>query len=582
MMKHRPPARLLRSIAKLQRKTSLSPSDERQLSDAQRKLLRAYRDAVSRGDSIDKRWRKSAIKALSYLGADADRQNISLKDYDHHRFGPFLGVSDDGYSGDEICQAALASPKAQALWTRASTLGVGLALDAERLAGVGELAVGPDEFFDIWLKCAGRSLLTTNIGSRVNVRHYLPAPVITIREGHIETALAAANTKLEKTFEPFLKTPNQKPRPLVVYVQFKRKSAWAYAKRKFILNSVIRHIRSGKIADPRVHKIGISVQIGWGAKGRAAAIKAIDFAGEAGLEHVLIDGVVRKVADRAISHPGLLNYLPPTLADQVLRHAKNKGIFVRSIKQVDPDTVARSIWPSLNTARGMGVHLGKYGLFPLTLEESEIVVRQVQQWFQDWTTAPVFYVDQGLVTRKGIFVEEKISKGIEIWLRAMSKHRVEVVLIDTVDKAKGSKILRSSDNPKGLLSLDEVAKLTDLGDKLGIRILWAGSITEQESYEFGRLGVFGIYVTTAAAVAAPVRGKYNFDDRLASIKKPTLSGVLNVKTLLEAGFLSERVNGGEHFESVQQVKLPPTSPDAAAELSRILPAAWRKWWRSIS
>src|SRR5262249_6265635 len=103
MMKHRPPARLLRSIARLQRKTSLPTNDERQLCDAQRELRRAHRDAVSRGNSIDKRWRKSAIKALSYLGADADRQGISLKDYDHHRFGPFLGVRDHGYSGDEIC-----------------------------------------------------------------------------------------------------------------------------------------------------------------------------------------------------------------------------------------------------------------------------------------------------------------------------------------------------------------------------------------------------------------------------------------------------------------------------------------------
>src|SRR5262249_29366340 len=45
------------------------------------------------------------ITALSYLGNDVDRQGIFLKDYDHHRLGPFLGVSDDSHSGDEICQA---------------------------------------------------------------------------------------------------------------------------------------------------------------------------------------------------------------------------------------------------------------------------------------------------------------------------------------------------------------------------------------------------------------------------------------------------------------------------------------------
>jgi hypothetical protein len=112
-MKHRPPARLLRSIAKLQRKTGLSPLDKRRLCDTQRKLLRTYRDALSRGKTPNKRWRNAAINALSYLGADADPEGTSLMDYDHCRFGPFLGVSDDGHSGDQICQAAYASPMTQ-------------------------------------------------------------------------------------------------------------------------------------------------------------------------------------------------------------------------------------------------------------------------------------------------------------------------------------------------------------------------------------------------------------------------------------------------------------------------------------
>jgi hypothetical protein len=166
------------------------------------------------------------------------------------------------------------------------------------LGGVGEVAVGPDEFSDIWLKCAGRSLLTTNIGSRVNVRHYLPAPVVTIPEGDIKKALTAAKAELEKTFKPFLKTPDEKPRPLVVFVQFKRKAPRTHAQRKFILRALLRHTRSGKMAAPRVHTIGFSVRIGWGRKGRNAATKAIDLADEVGIRHVLIDGVVRKAADR--------------------------------------------------------------------------------------------------------------------------------------------------------------------------------------------------------------------------------------------------------------------------------------------
>lgn len=571
-MKNRPPARLLRAIAKLQRKARLSLDDERRLGDARRNLLRAYRDARSRGETPNEMWRKAAIDALSKLGSDADRQSISLRDYDHLRFGPFLGVSDDGYSGDQICQAASASPKAQALRKRVTPLRLGLALDAERLGGVGEVVVGLEEFSEVWSKCAGRSLLTTNIGSRVNVRHYLPAPVVTIGDGDAKTVLVVAKAELEKLFKPFLKTPDEKPRSLVVFIQFKRKTLRSYADRKAILRALIRHTRSGGIAAPKVHKIGLGVRIGWGLKGRNAATKAIDLAHTVGIRHVLIDGVMRQAANRAILLPGLLNYLAPTFAAQVLRHADEKEVLLRSLNQVDPDTVARSIWSTLNTARAMGWHLGKYGLFPLTLEESEIVVRQVQEWFPDWTTAPVFYVDQGLVTRKEVLVGRTMPKGIEIWLRAMAKHKVRVVLIDTVDKAQGWKLLRMEDDSKGLLSLQQVADLTALGERLGIKILWAGSITGPQAYEFGRLGVFGIYVTTAAAVAAPVRGRYKFDTGLASIKKPTLSGVLNVKTLLEAGFLSRRLSGRVPF-----VNAPATD---AAQLSRVLPAAWRKWWRA--
>ena len=84
-----------------------------------------------------------------------------------------------------------------------------------------------------------------------------------------------------------------------------------------------------------------------------AAIRAIDLAHAAGIGTVGIDGVVRKEADRVGSFPGLLNYLPPADVARVLSHAdaKRSGFVPR--RQVDPDTVARSIWSTLNTARAM-------------------------------------------------------------------------------------------------------------------------------------------------------------------------------------------------------------------------------------
>src|SRR5262249_40245745 len=146
MRQSQPPARLLRAIARSRRGTTPSPLDEQRVSDAYRKILREYRSIASDGRLPGRRWRSVGRKALRHLGGDADRLSASLKDYDHHRYGPFLGISDDGGAAAEVCRAALASPKAQALGRSASPLTLGVALDAERLGGIGEVPVGPDEF----------------------------------------------------------------------------------------------------------------------------------------------------------------------------------------------------------------------------------------------------------------------------------------------------------------------------------------------------------------------------------------------------------------------------------------------------
>lgn len=49
---------------------------------------------------------------------------------------------------------------------------------------------------------------------------------------------------------------------------------------------------------------------------------------------------------------------------------------------------------------GPGLELGKYGLFPLTLEEQDKVVADVQGWFADWCAAPAYYVDLPLLSEK--------------------------------------------------------------------------------------------------------------------------------------------------------------------------------------
>jgi len=83
-----------------------------------------------------------ARRAFLHLGGDPARSTASLRDYDSNLYGPFLGVSDEGSAGPAIRDAAYASPKATALGpARCAPLTLGVAIDAERLGGVGEVAV---------------------------------------------------------------------------------------------------------------------------------------------------------------------------------------------------------------------------------------------------------------------------------------------------------------------------------------------------------------------------------------------------------------------------------------------------------
>ena len=567
MKKKRSPA----SPSRAKRAKAGSRRDGAAASDAFRKVLRDYRAMVRRGGKPGPGLRTQALAALHYFGGDADRESVSLRDYDHVRYGPFLGVSEDGVTADDVCRAARSSPKGRALGANASALEVGVSVDAERLGGVGEVVVGLDEYGKIWCECAGRSLMTTNVGSRANVRYYLPAPIVTIAEG---AALDRAKAGLADAFAKFLKTPDGKPRPLTVFVEFA--SNLPQPEQQRMLQELVDCVAAGKIAAKKVHRLGLHARIRAERDGRDDALRAIDLAHAAGIGQVAIDGATRPDADRAISLPGLTTYLSPNLVGEVLKAAHQKQVLVRPLNQVDPDTVARSIWSTLNTARAMGLHLGKYGLFPLTLEEMETVVDKVQRWFPDWSAAPVYYVDQGLVTPTEVYYDRDRATGVAKWLEAMATHQVKVVLIDTVDKSKGWKILRTGNDEKGLLTLEEIAGLDALGAKLGIKVLWAGSITGSQAYEFGKLGVFGIYVTTAASKKVAVSGTYVPDPGLAEEKQPSFAGVLEVKTLLEAGYLSKRVKNGASF-----VNAAPDSKDFA-QLEKALPVAWREWLRKKS
>jgi hypothetical protein len=539
----------------LMRKKRRSLPEERKLCDNLRLAIRLYQDAVSAAPDIEnKPLHQLAHKAMLYLGGEGDLRSVSLKDYDSERYGPYLGVSDEGSAADEIRRAALKSPKAIALGSR-DPMVVGVALDAERLGGVGEVAVGPNEYVNVRLKCVNRILTSTNVGTRINLRFYRSHPVVVIKNRGGKGAIKQAQEGIRKAFEPFLKTPDKKPRKCTVLIQFDRRIRLNDAARILSLKKLVRYAERPNVSDKKFHQIGLKKFIRSYVQGKKDAKNAIHIATEAGVRYVVIDGNVRKQADRAISFPGLTNYLGAPQLNQVLDCAAARGVQVDPVNIVDPDTVARHIWSALLVARSMGCELGKYGLFPLTLKQMETVIKQIQTWFSDWTAAPVFFVDKVLVGAKQIYTRRNILHGLIEWLGMVAANKVPVVLIDTIDKATKIALLRTKTGRKGIINFENISALDQQARKKGIKVLWAGGITPPQVFELGRLGVFGIYVTSAAASPQPVPPEYESDPGLAVVKEATLEGVSRIKLLLEAGFLATRLRDRKAAEMIEHTAM---------------------------
>jgi hypothetical protein len=558
-----------------------------------RDAIHAYRSAVRNGNP-SRTLTARARRALLHLGGDPELSSDSLKDYDHKRYGPFLGVSDDGGAAGEIRDAAFGSPKVRALpkSVARTPLVVGLAVDVERLGGIGEVAAGPEEYVNVWLSCVGRVLVTTNVGTRVNVRLYRREPSVILRSGSPD-AIEKAKQEIAAAFKPFVETPDKQPRPLTVFVEIPPDVRMTVPKKKAALIELATFVASGKATGkpraPKGQALGLMASVKSGLTGRDASMAAIELASSAGLGTVILDGMKRKVADKAISLAGLLDYFEPGIVGPLLRKAKKKNVRLRSANLPDTDTIARSIWVGLTTARNMGANLGKYGCFPLTLPEIDYVVEQLQRWLPNWSSAPVFFVDQGLLREGAVDVIRDLPRGIEAWLDTVASHGVRVVLIDTVDKATGRRLLKKSANDAaGYLGPRQIDRIEKYAAGLGIKVLWAGGFGLRDAFAMGKLGVFGIYVTSAAATMVPVRDSYIRDPALASVKKASKEAVLRTKILLEAGFLAGRIPGraGEKIDRQAQkllAALDAANVPEAARWTKALASAcatgWRAHWR---
>ena len=138
-----------------------------------------------------------------------------LEQYDHRRFGPILGVSDEGSAAEAIVQAAYASAKAQAHGD-ADDMCVGMIIDGERMGSAGEVPIGPDEYNLVLPTAEGRTFATTNVGVRVNTRFYQPLPQFRLVDAATDER-AWVDAVLAR-FKPFIHTPDGKPRPMTVRI----------------------------------------------------------------------------------------------------------------------------------------------------------------------------------------------------------------------------------------------------------------------------------------------------------------------------------------------------------------------------
>lgn len=527
--------------------TKITVEDNRKYFDTLRDAFRLFEDIVSRvnksGSDLDGDDKESLFgtigNAIMGLGGVAEPCPYSLKDYDHLVFGPFLGVSDEGGAVHDIRRAAINSPKVRALGT-VSPIQVGVAHDAERLAAVGEVAVGPEEYRDIILGSQGSILTSTNVGTRLNLRYYKMRPILGIPGGSFDDAIKNATKKLGELFLPFLQTPDGRPRPVTVLARFPIRTR--FARRLQILKALNASIAGSRFCDQRCHNLGLLVDVSSGQRGLNFVKASIDLAKEAGITEVAIQGQIRWEAENKISMPGLLNYFRPEHVSELIEYAQKIGVSLTAKNLVDPDTVARNVWSSLQAARNMGLHLGKYGLFPLTFEECDKVMGLVQRWFSHWSAAPVFYLDFPHMSESHVSAEKEIDKGAKRWLDIVARHDILVVLLDTADKDKGRKLIKKSHGDRvGILTLEQLSDIDHYANERGIRCLWAGGITLLQAFELGKLKVFGIYVTTSTAEIRPISEQYASDLMLTAERKPTFQGVYRAKVLLEAGFLVTRL-----------------------------------------
>jgi hypothetical protein len=511
----------------------------------------------------------------------------ALEKYDHARFGPVLGVSDEGSAAGHIVEAAYSSAKARALG-RPGPMAVGVIIDGERMGSAGEVPIGPPEYEKVLAGATDNTFATTNVGVRVNTRLHQPLP-----EFRVADAAADEGKWLDAIFakfKPFIHTPDGQPRPLTV--RLVAASADDHAALRRLVPKLEAGRADGRLGPADDHRLSLLIVFGEPitTKERIAEVRALmKLAAELKVPEVAIDGELLEGARRRISIQGLLNVLEPKTAGELLAEAGKLGVLLVYHYEVDPETAARTVWTGLNSAYRNGLTAAKYGLFPLDFEQQEYVVRHIQRWMAEWTPIPAFYVDTALVTDREVYGADRVVEAARMWMDMVVRNGAKVVLIDAPDRIDPHRLLKTGGaKDNGVLAMDDLAALQRHADGLRLRVLWSGGVSAAEAYQLGKLKVFGFFTTGSTARVVPVGRTLRRDAMLASEKEPTELGVRRIHALAGAGFLHTVLADGAaelqaEIETRAQALIAAglegeACEQALAALDETLTRAWKRHW----
>jgi hypothetical protein len=498
-----------------------------------------------------------------------------LADYDSDQYGPLFAVSDEGSAGPAVLRAALSSAKAAV--GASSPFRLGVILDGERMTSAGEVPIGPPEYGALSAAAAGQLLLTTNVGTRINVRLTGQLPEF--------PALAESAESVIKVFQQFLDTPDRRPRPLTIRLEVD--PGTDCTRLSALVGKLDEARKKGEIGPADVHQLSVLIcfqeEIATDAQLEHSEA-VIAAAANLGIPEVAIDGAQLPYARRRWGAQGLLNVLSIPATNRLLKFATAHGVRLTPRYQIDVESAARTIWTGLEAARLSRFDAGKYGLLPLTLEEQGQVIELITRWTGGWTAIPAFYVDTPLVTATEVFDVAQCEEAARRWLKAARGAGATTVLFDAPDRVNPRRLVRGKDSPDGVLTPDQIEALRTYSDLLGVKILWSGGITAAQAFELARRRVFGIFSTSSTAAKIAVTAQFERDPRMAAENEPTEFGVRRMHAIIQGGFLSSRMgeSGADLARELQRstTSLVASGGEAAksgAELEKLNELLVRAW-----